>query len=51
VAASAATARCRAIRISVDIDSLRRRFPEIGWRRFRDWAAGQDWSRIDSARL
>ncbi len=27
MAASAATARCRAIRISVDIDSLRRRFP------------------------
>jgi uncharacterized protein YbjT (DUF2867 family) len=36
---------------SVDIDSLRGRFPAIGWCRFRDWAAGQDWSRIDSARM
>ncbi|HZQ65143.1 MAG TPA: NmrA family NAD(P)-binding protein [Gaiellaceae bacterium] len=29
---------------SVDLDSLRRRFSDVRWRRFEDWAAEQDWS-------
>jgi uncharacterized protein YbjT (DUF2867 family) len=28
----------------VDIPGLRRRLPQVGWHRFDDWAAAQDWS-------
>lgn len=34
----------------VDMESLRRRFPEVGWRRFGDWAEDQEWeATIESA--
>jgi uncharacterized protein YbjT (DUF2867 family) len=29
---------------TTDVEELRRRFPEIGWHRYRDWARRQDWS-------
>jgi uncharacterized protein YbjT (DUF2867 family) len=29
---------------SVDIDGLRRDYPEVKWERFKDWARRQDWS-------
>jgi uncharacterized protein YbjT (DUF2867 family) len=28
----------------VDIPALRRRFPDVDWHRFDDWAAAQDWA-------
>lgn len=28
----------------VDVAGLRERYPEVGWHRFEDWAATQDWS-------
>jgi uncharacterized protein YbjT (DUF2867 family) len=31
---------------TADIDGLRRDFPEIGWQRFPEWAARQDWRRL-----
>jgi uncharacterized protein YbjT (DUF2867 family) len=31
---------------SVDIDRLRKEYPEVGWHRFRDWAADRDWTRL-----
>lgn len=34
---------------SVDIEALRRDYPTIGWHRFDDWAAEQDWPRLLSA--
>jgi hypothetical protein len=27
----------------VDISALRRRFPDVRWHRFEQWAATQDW--------
>ena len=32
---------------SADIDGLRSRYPEVGWERFDEWAARQDWSVLD----
>ena len=29
---------------TADIEALRREFPQIGWHRFRDWAARQSWT-------
>jgi uncharacterized protein YbjT (DUF2867 family) len=31
---------------TANIDGLRREFPQLGWHRFREWAAGQDWARL-----
>lgn len=31
---------------SVDVASLRRDYPEVGWHSFTDWAKGQDWSAL-----
>jgi len=31
---------------TVDIERLRRDYPEVGWHRFDDWAAEQDWPRL-----
>jgi uncharacterized protein YbjT (DUF2867 family) len=33
-------------RYTADIDGLRREFPQIGWQRFPEWAARQDWRRL-----
>jgi uncharacterized protein YbjT (DUF2867 family) len=33
---------------SVDIEALRRDYPEVKWERFSDWAARQDWSILDA---
>jgi uncharacterized protein YbjT (DUF2867 family) len=33
---------------SADIEGLRRDFPKVGWIRFRDWAAEQDWGPLKS---
>jgi uncharacterized protein YbjT (DUF2867 family) len=33
----------------VDVKGLRARYPDVGWHRFEDWAAGQDWSAIPGA--
>ncbi len=35
--------------LDVDIAGLRRDYPEVGWRTFADWAAGQDWPALLSA--
>jgi len=32
-----------AVGYSVDIEGLRRDFPEVGWQRFEEWAQMQDW--------
>ena len=32
---------------SADIEGLRRDYPEIGWERFSDWAARQDWTVLE----
>jgi uncharacterized protein YbjT (DUF2867 family) len=32
---------------SVDIDALRRKYPEVGWMRFEEWANSQDWRVLD----
>jgi uncharacterized protein YbjT (DUF2867 family) len=32
---------------NVDIEGLRRDYPEVGWHTFAGWAAGQDWSVLD----
>ena len=29
-----------------DIEGLRREYPQVGWQRFGEWAAGQDWVRL-----
>ena len=29
---------------TADIEGLRRQYPEVGWHRFREWAAQQNWS-------
>ena len=34
---------------SVDIEGLRRGYPEVKWERFNEWAARQDWSVLDVA--
>jgi uncharacterized protein YbjT (DUF2867 family) len=34
---------------AVDIEKLRRDYPNVGWHRFDEWAADQDWSRLLSA--
>jgi uncharacterized protein YbjT (DUF2867 family) len=34
---------------TVDIERLRRDFPDIGWHRYAEWAAEQDWPRLLSA--
>lgn len=34
---------------SVDIERLRRDYPAIGWHRFAEWAAEQDWPRLLAA--
>jgi uncharacterized protein YbjT (DUF2867 family) len=31
---------------TADIDGLRRDYPDLGWQRFREWAARQDWPRL-----
>jgi uncharacterized protein YbjT (DUF2867 family) len=31
---------------TVDIEGLRREYPNVGWRRFEEWAAEQDWRRL-----
>lgn len=31
---------------TVDIERLRRDYPEVGWHRFDEWAAEQDWPRL-----
>jgi uncharacterized protein YbjT (DUF2867 family) len=32
---------------NVDIEQLRRDYPEVGWHTFAEWAASQDWSVLD----
>jgi uncharacterized protein YbjT (DUF2867 family) len=34
---------------SVEIEALRRDYPEVSWERFEDWADRQDWSVLDAA--
>lgn len=34
---------------TVDIERLRRDYPDIGWHRFEEWAAEQDWPRLLAA--
>jgi uncharacterized protein YbjT (DUF2867 family) len=34
----------------VDVAALRRRYPQIRWHSFADWAATQDWQRLGAAR-
>lgn len=34
---------------TVDISSLHRDYPEVGWMRFEDWAQGRDWKVLDRA--
>ena len=31
---------------SVDLERLRADYPDLGWHRFSDWVAAQDWPRI-----
>jgi uncharacterized protein YbjT (DUF2867 family) len=31
----------------VDTEGLRRKYPEVGWTKFKDWAKKQDWSALD----
>lgn len=31
---------------TADIEGLRREYPEVGWHRFREWAAQLDWAKI-----
>ncbi len=31
---------------SVDIEALRRDYPEVGWTTFAQWAGAQDWNAI-----
>jgi uncharacterized protein YbjT (DUF2867 family) len=31
---------------TADIEALRREFPNVGWQRFPEWAARQDWSQL-----
>jgi uncharacterized protein YbjT (DUF2867 family) len=33
---------------AIDVEALRRRFPEIAWRRFEEWARSQEWSIVTS---
>ena len=33
---------------SADIPSLRREYPEVGWRTFEQWAEEQDWGKLDA---
>jgi uncharacterized protein YbjT (DUF2867 family) len=35
---------------SVDVTALRRRYPEVGWHTFADWAAAQDWHPLRQSR-
>ena len=35
---------------SVDIEALRRDYPEVKWERFSDWAVRQDWSVLHAAK-
>jgi len=32
----------------VDLGALRKTYPEVGWKRFADWAREQDWSVLDA---
>lgn len=34
----------------VDVEALRREYPEVGWRTFRQWAESQDWSALGVSR-
>jgi uncharacterized protein YbjT (DUF2867 family) len=34
---------------SVDIEALRRDYPEVGWHTYEEWAKAQDWSRLEEA--
>ena len=34
---------------TADVDGLRRKYPEIGWQTFAEWAADHDWSAVFSA--
>ncbi|MFE7615176.1 NmrA/HSCARG family protein [Streptomyces sp. NPDC057496] len=38
-----------AVGLDVDVTSLRRDYPEVGWHSFTDWAVAQDWSTLLSA--
>ena len=31
---------------TADIEGLRREYPTVGWQRFREWGARQDWARL-----
>ena len=31
---------------AVDIEALRRDYPEVGWTSFEQWVAAQDWGRV-----
>ena len=31
---------------TADIEGLRKEYPQVGWHRFREWAARQNWARI-----
>jgi uncharacterized protein YbjT (DUF2867 family) len=35
-----------AVGYAADIEGLRREYPDVGWRRFHEWAAQQDWARV-----
>ncbi|MEU7586171.1 NmrA/HSCARG family protein [Micromonospora sp. NPDC049230] len=35
--------------LDVDVEGLRRDYPEVGWHGFADWAAAQDWATLLSA--
>lgn len=32
--------------MDVDVDALRREYPEVGWTRYEDWVAEQDWQAL-----
>ncbi|MFI7011323.1 NmrA/HSCARG family protein [Streptomyces sp. NPDC050145] len=38
-----------AVGLDVDVTSLRRDYPEVGWHSFADWAVAQDWPALLSA--
>jgi len=34
---------------SVELDDLRRAYPEVGWHTYQEWADAQDWTALDEA--